>query len=49
VLVSEQEIIELKNFVLQLTHIESVVAVEGKRDHTLRKLGFLKSFGISQV
>ena len=41
-LVSEQEILELKNFVLELNSIEkSVVIVEGKRDsNALRKLGF---------
>lgn len=41
-LVSEQEILELKNFVLELNTIEkSVVIVEGKRDsNALRKLGF---------
>lgn len=42
-LVSEQEILELKNFVLELNTIEkSVVIVEGKRDsNALRKLGFM--------
>ncbi len=42
-LVTEQEIFELKNFVLQLNSIEnSVVVVEGKRDsYALRKLGYL--------
>ena len=41
-LVSEQEILELKNFVFELNTIEkSVVIVEGKRDsNALRKLGF---------
>lgn len=41
-LVSEQEILELKKFVLELNSIEkSVVIVEGKRDsNALRKLGF---------
>jgi 5S rRNA maturation endonuclease (ribonuclease M5) len=41
-LVSEQEIEEIKNFVLQLnSKTESVVVVEGKRDSAaLRKLGF---------
>jgi len=42
VLVSEQEILELKKFVFELNSIEkSVVIVEGKRDsNALRKLGF---------
>jgi len=42
VLVSEQEIIELKNFVLQLnSKKDSVVVVEGKRDcKALRKVGY---------
>jgi 5S rRNA maturation endonuclease (ribonuclease M5) len=42
VLVSEQEIRELKNFVFQLNSKEkSVVVVEGKRDtNALRKLGY---------
>jgi len=42
VLVSEQEIIELKNFVLQLnSKKDSVVVVEGKRDsNALRKIGY---------
>ncbi|MFB5636045.1 toprim domain-containing protein [Candidatus Nitrosopumilus sediminis] len=41
-LVSEQEILELKKFVCELNAIENgVVIVEGKRDSTaLRKLGF---------
>lgn len=41
-LVSEQEIVELKNFVFQLNSKEkSVVVVEGKRDaNALRKLGY---------
>jgi len=41
-LVTEQEIFELKNFVLELNSIEnSVVVVEGKRDSlALRKLGY---------
>ncbi|MFB5616768.1 MAG: topoisomerase [Nitrosopumilus sp.] len=41
-LVSEQEILELKNFVFELNSKEkSVVIVEGKRDsNALRKLGF---------
>jgi len=42
VIVSEQEILELKKFVFELNSIEkSVVIVEGKRDsNALRKLGF---------
>jgi len=42
VLVSEQEILELKNFVLELNSIEkSIVIVEGKLDsNALKKLGF---------
>jgi 5S rRNA maturation endonuclease (ribonuclease M5) len=42
VLVSEQEILELKNFVSELNSKEkSVVIVEGKRDsNALKKLGF---------
>lgn len=41
-LVSEQEIVELKKFVYQLnSKIESVVVVEGKKDcNALRKLGY---------
>lgn len=41
-LVSEQEIFELKNFVLQLNSMKnSVVIVEGKRDSVaLKKLGY---------
>ena len=41
-LVTEQEILELKNFVSELNSIEkSAVIVEGKRDSiALRKLGF---------
>ena len=41
-LVSEQEILELKKFVFELNSIEnSVVVVEGKRDsNALRRLGF---------
>ena len=41
-LISEQEILELKKFVFELNAIEkSVVIVEGKRDsNALRKLGF---------
>jgi 5S rRNA maturation endonuclease (ribonuclease M5) len=42
VLVSEQEILELKEFVFQLNVIENgVVIVEGKRDsNALRKIGY---------
>ncbi len=42
VIITEQEIIELKNFILQLnTMSNSVVIVEGKRDSlALKKLGF---------
>lgn len=42
-LVSEQEIAELKNFVFQLnSKTDCVVVVEGKRDcRALRKVGFL--------
>lgn len=41
-LVSEQEILELKNFVFELNTIKnSIVIVEGKRDsNALRKLGY---------
>ncbi|MFQ5782216.1 MAG: toprim domain-containing protein [Nitrosopumilus sp.] len=41
-LVSEQEIIELKNFVFQLNSMrDSIVVVEGKRDSAaLKKLGY---------
>jgi len=41
-IITEQEILELKNFVFELNTIEkSVVIVEGKRDsNALRKLGF---------
>lgn len=41
-LVSEQEILELKEFIFQLNAIENgVVIVEGKRDsNALRKLGY---------
>ena len=41
-LISEQEILELKEFIFQLNAIEnSVVIVEGKRDsNALRKIGF---------
>jgi len=42
VLVSEQEIVELKKFIFQLnSNIENIVVVEGKRDcNALRKLGY---------
>jgi len=42
VLVTEQEIIELKDFIFQLNSMkDSVVVVEGKRDSTaLKKLGY---------
>jgi len=42
VLVSEQEIIELKNFIFQLNSIkDSLVVVEGKRDSiALKNLGY---------
>ena len=42
-LVSEQEVLELKNFVSELNSVEkSVVVVEGKRDsNALRKLGYV--------
>jgi len=42
VLVTEQEITELKNFIFQLNSMEgSVVVVEGKRDSiALKKLGY---------
>ncbi len=41
-LVTEQEIIELKNFIFQLNSMkESVIVVEGKRDSVaLKKLGY---------
>ncbi len=41
-LVTEQEIIELKNFIFQLNSMkDSIVIVEGKRDSiALRKLGY---------
>jgi len=41
-LVSEQEILELKDFIFELNSIsDSVVVVEGKRDsNALRKLGY---------
>jgi len=41
VLVTEQEIIELKDFIFQLNSIEEIVVVEGKRDSiALRKVGY---------
>jgi len=42
VLVTEQEIIELKNFIFELNSMkDSIVVVEGKRDSiALKKLGF---------
>jgi 5S rRNA maturation endonuclease (ribonuclease M5) len=42
VIVTEQEIIEMKNFVSQLNSMkESIVVVEGKRDSAaLKKIGF---------
>jgi len=42
VLVTEQEIIELKNFIFELNSMkDSVVIVEGKRDsNALKKLGY---------
>jgi 5S rRNA maturation endonuclease (ribonuclease M5) len=40
-LVTEQEIIELKDFIFQLNSIEEMVVVEGKRDSiALRKIGY---------
>ena len=40
-LVTEQEIVELKNFIFQLNSIKEIVVVEGKRDSTaLRKIGY---------
>ena len=41
-LVTEEEVIELKNFIFQLNSMkDSVVVVEGKRDSiALKKLGF---------
>ena len=40
-LVTEQEIIELKDFIFQLNSIEGTVVVEGKRDSiALRKIGY---------
>jgi 5S rRNA maturation endonuclease (ribonuclease M5) len=41
VIVTEQEIIELKDFIFQLNSIEEIVVVEGKRDSiALRKIGY---------
>jgi len=41
VLVTEQEIIELKDYIFQLNSIEETVVVEGKRDSiALRKIGY---------
>jgi len=41
VLVTEQEIIELKDFIFQLNSIKGIVVVEGKRDSiALRKIGY---------
>jgi len=41
VIVTEQEIIELKDFIFQLNSIEKIVVVEGKRDSiALRKIGY---------
>ena len=40
-LVTEQEIVELKNFIFQLNSIDEIIVVEGKRDSiALRKLGY---------
>ncbi len=40
-IVTEQEIIELKDFIFQLNSIEEIVVVEGKRDSiALRKIGY---------
>lgn len=40
-IVTEQEIIELKDFIFQLNSIEKIVVVEGKRDSiALRKIGY---------
>ncbi len=40
-LVTEQEIVELKNFIFQLNAIKETVVVEGKRDYTaLRRIGY---------
>jgi 5S rRNA maturation endonuclease (ribonuclease M5) len=41
VIVTEEEITELKDFIFQLNSIKEIVVVEGKRDSTaLRKLGY---------
>jgi 5S rRNA maturation endonuclease (ribonuclease M5) len=41
VIVTEEEIAELKDFIFQLNSIKEIVVVEGKRDSTaLRKLGY---------
>jgi len=41
VIVTEQEIIELKDFIFQLNSIDEIVVVEGKRDSiALRKIGY---------
>jgi 5S rRNA maturation endonuclease (ribonuclease M5) len=41
VFVTEQEIIELEDFIFQLNSIEGIVVVEGKRDSVaLRKIGY---------
>jgi 5S rRNA maturation endonuclease (ribonuclease M5) len=41
VIVTEQEIMELKDFIFQLNSIEETVVVEGKRDSiALRKIGY---------
>ena len=40
-IVTEEEITELKNFIFQLNSIKEIVVVEGKRDSiALRKLGY---------
>ncbi len=40
-IVTEEEIAELKDFIFQLNSIKEIVVVEGKRDSTaLRKLGY---------
>ncbi len=40
-LVTEQEIIELKDFIFQLNSIKAIVVIEGKRDSVaLRKIGY---------
>jgi len=41
VIVTEEEITELKNFIFQLNSIKEIVVVEGKRDSiALRKIGY---------